>query len=103
MIYTLSLGRAGKSWEMSAYVLCMVGNAEERRNTSHGERCQWKGTQDETLVVIRRRSNIRLLVPERVSWVEEYTEQVRLKHSTNGGNMMYKQNDRLRYARDESL
>jgi hypothetical protein len=66
---------------MSAYILCIVGNAEKRRNTRHGDRCQWKGTQDKTLVVIRGGSKIRLLVPERVSWAEEYTEQVRLKNT----------------------
>jgi hypothetical protein len=38
MINTLSMGGASRSWEMSAYVLCIVGYAEERRNTSHGER-----------------------------------------------------------------
>tara|TARA_R110002003_G_scaffold1993_3_gene23815 strand:- start:1789 stop:2112 length:324 start_codon:yes stop_codon:yes gene_type:complete len=81
MIYTLSMGRASRSWEMSAYVLCIVGNAEERRNTSHGERCQWKETQDKSLVVIRGRRKIRLQVPERVSWAEEYTKQVQLKRT----------------------
>jgi hypothetical protein len=104
MIYTFSMGRASRSWEMSAYVLCIVGNAKERGNTSHGERCQWKETQDESLVVIRGRRKITLQVPERVSWAEEYTKQVKLKkNSTSGRNVRYKQDDRLGYASDESL
>jgi hypothetical protein len=78
MIYTLSVGKTSRSWDVSAYFLCFIGNAEERRNTSHGERCQWKEMQNESLIVIWGSRKIRLQVLESLSWAEEYTEQDKL-------------------------